>query len=183
MNFLLEVFGSAGFGSIIGGVFGWMGKREERKLLSEKNHHALSMLQAKTEATLQVAQMGIDQAKVAGELLVEKIDAEAFNTSQKATSKFADTIKSLVRPVILGLLMFQTYQILTALETLTGGLEAIPASDLIALYKIVVLSVTGLTATAVGWYFATRSSKQFDRLLDRQTPRDIDATLLTKAKK
>ena len=113
--------------------------------------------------------MGIEQAKIAGMLAVEKVEASAFRDSQKSSSKFSEIIKSFVRPVILGLLMFQTYRILTSLEELTGGIESIPAADLIALYKVVILSITGLTATSVGWYFATRSSKQFDKILEQST--------------
>jgi len=165
---ILDILGSAGFGTIIGGVFGFLGKREERKLLSEKNDHALSMVKAKTDAAIAVAKISIEEAKVAGELMVEKIEAQAFTASQTSSSPFADTVKSFVRPVILALLMYQTYKILSSLEVLTGGLETLPSIEIIGLYKVVILSVTGLTSTAVGWYFATRSSKQFDKLLDRE---------------
>ena len=165
---ILDILGSAGFGSIIGGIFGWMGKREERKLLSTKNSHALNMIKAKTDAAVAVAKISVEEAKVAGEMLVDKIEAQAFSNSQTSKSAFADMVKSFVRPVILALLMYQTYKILASLEVLTGGLETIPTVEIIGLYKVVILSVTGLTSTAVGWYFATRSSKQFDKLLDRE---------------
>ncbi len=165
---ILDIISSAGFGSVIGGIFGFLGKREERKLLSERNEHALNMVKAKTDAAIEVAKMGIETAKVAGSLVVEKLEVQAFVESQKSKSAFADIVKSLVRPAILGVLMFLTYRTLNALELITGGLEAIPAIELLALYKIVILAVTGLTASAVGWYFATRSSKQFDKLIDGQ---------------
>lgn len=165
---ILDILSSAGVGTIIGGIFGFLGKREERKLIGEKNAHSLNMLKAKTDAMIETAKMGIETAKVAGELMVEKIDAQAFGKSQETKAPISEILKSMVRPIILGLLMYQTYKILSALEDLTGGLATIPASELIALYKVVVLSVTGLTATAVGWYFATRSSKQFDKILDRE---------------
>lgn len=167
---LMDVLSSAGFGAITGGLFGWLGKREERENMKMKFNHDLNMLQAKTDATIEVAKMGIEEAKNAGALLVEKVEAKAFEQSQKATSKFADIIKSLIRPIILGLLMYQTYMILKSLETLTGGIKAFKPEEVLGLYRIVVLSITGLTATAVGWYFAARSSKQFDKLLDKWHP-------------
>lgn len=167
---VLDVLGSAGLGSIVGGVFGWLGKREERANMKMKFDHDLNMLNAKTDATIEIAKMGIEEAKNAGTLLVEKIEATAFQVSQKSTSKFADTIKSMIRPIILGLLMYQTYIIINSIETLAGGLEAFKPEEILGLYRIVVLSVTGLTATAVGWYFAARSSKQFDKLLDKWNP-------------
>lgn len=170
MSWLFDVFGSAGFGTLLGGVFGWLGKREERENMKMKFEHDVAMIQARTNASIEVAKMSVEEAKAAGSLLVDKIEAKAFEVSQKPTSKFSDIVKSMIRPVILSLLMYQTYMIIQSLETLTGGLEAFEADEVLGLYRIVVLSVTGLTATAVGWYFAARSSKQFDKLLDRWHP-------------
>lgn len=163
---LFEILGSAGFGSLMGGIFGWLGKREERENMQMKLNHDIAMIQAKTNAMIETAKMGIKEAKIAGDLLVEKVEAEAFTVSQKS-SGWSEAIKSTIRPIILGLLMFQTYKILESLEMLTGGLESLPQSEVMSLYRIVALSVIGLTATAVGWYFAARSSKQFDKLLEK----------------
>ena len=33
---ILSILGSAGFGSVVGGVFGWLGKREERANMKMK---------------------------------------------------------------------------------------------------------------------------------------------------
>lgn len=167
MGWFLDILGSAGFGSLLGGIFGYLGKREERVNLKMKFDHDLAMIQAKTDATVEIAKMGIEEAKIAGELLVEKVEAKAFEASQKTNSKWAANLKAIIRPLILTVLMYQTYMILCSLEALTGGLSAFKPEDVLGLYRIVVLSVTGLTATAVGWYFAARSSKQFDRLLDK----------------
>jgi hypothetical protein len=127
------------------------------------------MLQAKSDAATKVAQLTMDQAKIAGTLAVERVEAEAFQESQKASSPISEVIKSMVRPIVLGLLMYQTYLIIQTLETLTGGLQGLESSEVLSLYRIIVLSVTGLTATAVGWYFAQRTSKQFDKLLSMNT--------------
>lgn len=170
MDWLLDIFGSAGFGAITGGLFGWLGKREERENMKMKFDHDLNMLNAKTDATIEIAKMGIEEARTAGALAVEKLEAKAFEVSQRTTSKFSEIAKSLIRPLILAVLMYQTYMILDSLETLTGGLEAFKPEEVLGLYRIVVLSITGLTATAVGWYFAARSSKQFDKLLEKWHP-------------
>lgn len=170
MSWLFDALGSAGFGSVVGGIFGYLTKREERQNMKMKMEHDVSMLVARTDATIEVAKMGIEEAKSAGSLLVDKIEAKAFNTSQRTTSPISDILKSFVRPVILGFLMYQTYMITIALEDLTGGLTAFEPEEVLGLYRIVVLSITGLTATAVGWYFAARSSKQFDKLLEKWNP-------------
>ncbi len=167
MEFIMDILGSAGFGTLLGGVFGWLTKREERENMQMKFNHEVNMLKARTAATAAAAKLTIEQARVAGTLAVEKVEAEAFVASQKATSAWAEGIKSMVRPVILALLMWQTYMITESLESINGGLEGLPDEDVLGLYRIIVLSITGLTATAVGWYFAARSSKQFDKLLDR----------------
>lgn len=167
MTWFLDILGSAGFGSIVGGVFGYLSKREERENMKIKLDHELSMVQARTDGLVKTAKINMEEAKVAGTLLVEKIEAKAFETSQKPTSKISEVLKSLIRPIILGILMYQTYMILGSLEALTGGLEVFKPDEVLELYRIVILSVTGLTATAVGWYFAARSSKQFDKLLEK----------------
>jgi len=164
---ILDILGSAGFGAITGGIFGWLTKREERANLQMKLDHEVNKIKAQTVATIQIAKMSIEQAKVAGELLVDKIDAEAFAEGQNSTSIWAANVKSMIRPIILGLLMWQSYEIISTLEELTNGLESLSQTEIVGLYRIVVLSVTGLTATGVGWYFSTRSSKQFDKLVDK----------------
>jgi hypothetical protein len=163
---ILEVLGSAGFGSLLGGIFGWLNKREERENMKMKFEHDIAKIQAKTNARIEIARMSIEEAQVAGELAVEKEEAKAFSKSQ-ITSSIGDTIKAIVRPVIVGLLMWQTYQVHNSLEALTGGIQGLSSDDVMALYKVVVLMITGLTCTAVSWYFAARSSKQFDKLLDK----------------
>lgn len=173
MDFLIDIFSSAGFGSILGVIGGFFQKREERKLVEIKNKHQLAMLKAKTDATVEVAKMGIEEAKVAGSLLVDKIEAKAFEASQKTTSKIAEIMKAFIRPIILSVLMYQTYLILISLEELTGGLSGLESSEVIGLYKIVVLSITALTSTAVAWYFASRSSKQFDKMLEYTDNRGV----------
>ena len=164
---VLDVLSSAGFGTLLGGVFGYLGKREERENMQMKFNHEVSMVKAKTDASIEIAKMGIETAKTAGLLAVEKVEASAFVASQKTVSKISDVIKSMIRPVILGLLMYQTYLIINALEAIMDGLSGFTSTEILALYKIIILSVVGLTSTAVGWYFAARSSKQFDKLLDK----------------
>ncbi len=170
MSILLEVLGSAGVGSVIGGVFGYLGKREERKNLEMKFGHDFDMLNAKTDAQVKMKEMGIQAAEVSGRLKVEDTEANAFAISQRSTGKFSDNLKSLVRPVILGILLYQSFTMFTSLDEIMGGLEGLPVGELAGLYKIYVLSITSLTGTAIGWYFAARSSKQFDQLLTRWNP-------------
>ena len=163
---LLELLGSSGFGALTGGLFGWLGKKEERKNLEMQLKHEIELMQTKTDSQIKLTQANINLTKAEAQSEVEKSEARAFEESQKVISGFAENLKSVIRPAILGVLMYQTWILMTSLETLTGGLESLPAAEVLALYKVVVLSITGLTSVGVGWYFSQRTSKQFDRLLD-----------------
>lgn len=167
MSFLLDIVGSSLLGSIVGGVFSWLGKREERANMKMKFDHDVRMIEAKTTASIEIAKMGLETTKEQGKLAVEKVEAIAFQESQKSTGTFSDILKSLVRPIILGLLMYQTYKIIVTLEVFAGGLQNFESGEILDLYRIIILSVTSLTATAVGWWFAARPSKQFDKLIDK----------------
>lgn len=163
---LLELFGSAGFGSILGGVFGYLSKIEERKNLSMTQNHQINMITANAQAQVELIKAGIEEATIKGKVAVDLSEADSFKESQK-TSKLGATIKACVRPIIVATLMYQTYLIFKSLEEITGGLVMLDSTEIIQLYKVVILSITGLTATSVGWYFASRSSKQFDTLISK----------------
>lgn len=162
---ILEILGSAGFGSLLGGIFGFLNKREERKNLEMRFEHETNLIKAKTDAAIRTAEIGMKTAELTGKLEVEKEETKAFTVSQ-SSSGVGDTIKAVVRPLIVAILLYQTYKILTSLEELTGGMESLSSEQAMELYKIVILMVTGLTCTAVSWYFAARSSKQFDKMLE-----------------
>lgn len=170
MEFLFDIFSSAGFGTLLGGVFGWLGKREERENLKMKMAHEVEMLKARTKSQVEIAQANIEEAKVAGSLAVEKEETAAFRESQKKTSNIAEIVKSFVRPVILAILLYQTYLIHKNVDVLVGKLGTLTNDEIIGIYKILILSIISLTSTAVGWYFAQRTSKQFDKLLDINFP-------------
>ena len=167
MSWFLDVLGSAGFGSVVGGVFGYLSKREERENLAMKFNHDVEMIKAKTLASVEIAKINVEQSKLAGSLLVDKVEAEAFKHSQKTNNVFSEVLKSLIRPFILAILLYQSYMIFKSIDEMIGGVEALPSKELLSLYRVITLSVTSLTATAVGWYFAARTSKQFDKLVNK----------------
>ena len=164
MSFILDVINSTGLGAIVGGVFGWLGKKEERRNIQMKLDHDLSMVKAKTDHAVAIAKMTMEQAEVAGRLAVEKVEAAAFKASQKTTSQWAENVKSMIRPIILSVLFYHVYQILSELLPMIPNMSLEEKQELL---KISIVSILGLTSTAVGWYYAARSSKQFDKLIDR----------------
>lgn len=139
---LASVLGSSAVGSAIGGIFGLLGRKEERKA-KEADYR-----------------FRIESMRLGGDIAIETAEAEAFKESQKTLSKFGDAVKSAVRPLITGVLLWQVYVILTSLEAITGGLEALPVDLTIELYRDIVLNIISLTATAVNWWFAARGTSK-----------------------
>jgi len=139
---LATVLASSGAGSIIGGIFGLLGRKEERKA-KEVDY-----------------KFRLESARVNGDIAVEIKDADAFYESQKTKSKFGDAIKSAVRPLITGLLLFMVYKVLIGLEAITGGIESLPYDEAVRLYRDIVLNIISLTATAVNWWFAASGTSK-----------------------
>ena len=131
LDALVSVLASSGAGSIIGGVFGLLGRKEERR--SREADHKFKL----------------ESIRLGGDIALETVDANSFLESQKTVSKFGDAIKSAVRPIITGVLLWTVYNITSNLETVTGGIESLPPELALELYKEIVLNVICLTATAV----------------------------------
>jgi len=163
MMWLLDVFSTAGFGSLIGAVGGYFQKKEERALFKEQCSHAVAMLKAKTEATLQLADKKIEANKVKGELLVDKIEAEAFKESVgKANSEY-----KWVRPVISMYLIVLTTAIAYYVFDLADNVDVFTSEEITGLIKLVVLQILMLTSVAIGWWFAARTSKGFTDMMNK----------------
>ena len=137
---LLSIISSSGFGAITGGIFGWLSRREDRKVRKQDQQFRLEMVRVQSTA----------------ETATE--EARAFTESQKTVSKVADLIKGAVRPVITGILLFMVYKVLVSLELITGGIASLPAAEAASLYRTITLNIISLTATAVSWWFASRPS-------------------------
>jgi len=166
MSFIFDLISSAGFGSIIGLAGGVFTKYMEQKAIRESNRHELAMMGARKDLMIETAKLEMETAELVGKLAVDKIEAKAFETSQK-TSQLGNTIKAFVRPILLFTLGYFTWDIYNKIDTMVKGLDSLPTNDLLAIYKIVVLSIISLFTLGYSWYFAQRSSKQFDRMTAR----------------
>ena len=137
---LMTIMSSSGVGAITGGIFGWLNRREDRKMRQADQDFELKRLSAQSQADVQSS------------------EARAFEESQKTISRVGGAIKSAVRPVITGVLLYMTYGILVQLEDITGGISTLPPVEAAKLYRDIVLNIISLTATAVSWWFASRPS-------------------------
>lgn len=132
------VLASSGFGAIVGGLFGWLNRREDRKTRAEDQKHQLDMVSANANA---------DQLTS---------EARAFEESQKADPSLGGMIKSAFRPIVTAVLMYMVYQILMELQDINGGLSVFPPEQLAQMYRDIVLNIICLASTAVNWWFASR---------------------------
>ena len=82
---ILQILGSGAFGSLIGGITTYFTRKEERAMFAEKNRHEESMLGLQNQQALALADKAMAKVQVAGEQVVNKIEADAFVESQKAT--------------------------------------------------------------------------------------------------
>lgn len=148
----IEFFVSPIFGTIIGSISAAWTRREERKMREVELAHEKDMANINS-------QIRINEAKVEGEVTVQKYDAQAFKESQKTSSPWADTIRMAVRPLLTGYLVWVCSYLGFELNSLVGGLESLPASDLMVMYKDVIMSVMTLTSMAVSWWFGSRNTQ------------------------
>jgi hypothetical protein len=139
---LSTILASSGAGSIIGGVFSWLNRKEEAKERANEREFKIAMVGANASAEEMVA------------------EARAFEESQKTVSSVGGAIKSAIRPLITGVLMYQTYVILTGLESIVGGIETLDDGEALQLYRDIVLNIISLTATSVSWWFGARPTNR-----------------------
>lgn len=165
---LVDLFATGGFGTIVGLVGSYMTKREERlseeiKIRGQKELAQLRIREQELEQAHEVAMADkeIDKVEVEGALKIGEVEAGAFVASVTEAGKnigitFVDAIRGMMRPVItvylLGVATYLTFK----LNTLVGGLAALPEDKAFALYTSVIGQIIFLTATAVTWWFGSR---------------------------
>jgi hypothetical protein len=137
---LLAIITSSSAGAVIGGVFGWLNRREDRIVNAQNQAHELSMVQANADAGQQTS------------------EARAFEESQKTKSSIGAVIKSAVRPVITGVLYWYVWQFINILQDVTGGMSNLDPVIAFALYETIMLSIINLASLATSWWFASRPS-------------------------
>ena len=137
---IMAVLGSSTVGGIVGGVLGIFQRREDRKYQEQQNEFEIRR---------------IKHESIAG---VATSEARAFEHSQKPDPSIGGIIKSAVRPILTGILYYEVYVLIIAIESLTGGLSSIDSAELLDLYRTIVLSVLSLCSMATSWWFASRPS-------------------------
>lgn len=148
---LLAIASSSAVGGLLGGVFGWLSKREDAKVRKADQAHEIAMLGATVNAAVTT-----NESRAKAEVAIS--EATAFEKSQEVLSSVGATIKSVYRPLITTALLYMTYCILVELQVVVGGLSSLPMEEAVKLYRDITLSIISLTAMAVSWWFGSRPS-------------------------
>ena len=171
MGWITDIVTSGGMGAIIGLAGSWMTKREDRKKAELDLERELKVgelrlkeLEAESNHELAMADKAMERAEVEGNIAIESEEIAAFAESLKSQAKstgiiFVDAVRGLMRPTITVFLLGLSTWMAIAVHKLVGGLDSLPANELFALYKLIIMQVIFLTVTAVTWWFGSRPSK------------------------
>lgn len=175
LDTVLGIATSGGFGAIIGAAGSWLSKWEERKLRKLEFEHELKMRaqsleELRIEQSHAIDMIGheIEKVETEGQVATDIKEADAFVASVMANAKstgivFVDAIRGLMRPLIttylLGLATYLAYNV----AALVGGLEVLPMTELVELYKHIVMQLVFLTNVVISWWFGSRPQGQLRR--------------------
>lgn len=153
---ILELLSSSAVGTALGGLFAWLNRVEERKVIAAKNEHERAMIALQAQADLDKSKAMLELAKTQGELA-------AFGESQKngmvkTGIKMVDAVIGVMRPALTFLLFVLTCGIIWTLSERVGGVEGLSNTDATEIYRHAVYEVIFLTSTAIAWWFGARGN-------------------------
>lgn len=169
------VFGSTGFGTVVGllgsAVTRWFEKKQREQEFKERLElRKLDIEEMRLEQSheLAVADKQMQRAEVESTIAINKGELTAFSKSIgigaiKSGVAWVDGFNSLMRPIItlffLGVSTWFAYEV----HRLLGGLEALHPEKLFELYLKIIGTILFLTSTCVTWWFGARPTKVKER--------------------
>ena len=172
LSTIVDLATSGGFGVVTGLIGGVLSKWHNYKMAKLQFEHdqymgELDMKrdQMQFDHTVALADKRIEQSQIEGEIASDVRAADAFIESQRNSQTTGwgvqvwEFVKSLIRPVLTGVLIWFAYDIYTDLHDIVGGLENLDPVKAQDLFVYSVHAVFFLTITAVAWWFASRGDK------------------------
>lgn len=171
LDAILGIFSSGGMGALVG-LFGsvatkWLEyKTIGQKLIFEKEMAQIRTreLELEQQHAIALADKQIDIAKVEGEIQSDIASMAAFVESQKEQSLhyggWVDQVRGLMRPIITMFLLTVSTWLMWEVWGRVDGLTSLEETELLALFRSLLDSVTFLTMTAVTWWFGSRWSQK-----------------------
>lgn len=159
---ITTLLGSPLLGGILGSVSAFFTKREERKTLQLQMEH-------KEKMAVVTSKLRREELALESDITEKELDGEAFVASQKYGNNntgvgWVEGIKATVRPIITIYLLVVVSVLAYNLHILVGGLDIIPVSELVVMYKEIISSVLLLSTLSVSWWFGQRKTSSFQGL-------------------
>tara|TARA_R110000851_G_scaffold323223_1_gene489712 strand:- start:1708 stop:2199 length:492 start_codon:yes stop_codon:yes gene_type:complete len=155
---IVGLLGSPILGSAIGFLGSWLKDREARKQqeLSFKHQQTMAEITAKNTR---------EELSLKGDIAETVSVGEAFESAQKygnqkSGSPILDGIRSLIRPVITVYLLVITSYFGYSIHQLLGGFDILSPTELLALYKEIIVSMLALTNMSVAFWFGSRANNR-----------------------
>ena len=186
---LLGAVASGAGGGIIGGVLGlgkkFMADRHEAKMVeqqrldrAEERVHDLALAEKEIERDMKAAESRLDQAKFEADTSAlsaasasQDKELTALTPALEGSYKWVRSIaavffsvatftQKMIRPALTVALVWQTFEMLSVLNTSLGGLSNLTVPDQTEILKRIIYSILSLTGIAVGFWFVARPEKQ-----------------------
>jgi hypothetical protein len=183
MEWLADLFGGGGLGTIFSGISGLIGgyltKRENRLTMIEQNKHELAMADVdarasefELKASIALAKQKLEIAETEGAIErdlietrsmaeTERLAGEAFKVGMAEAFKpsgypWVDQLRSATRPIMTWLLYLIVVVIFIVLHLRVGNLVAENSDLMMKLYVYLVQSIIYLFIMSVSWWFMSR---------------------------
>lgn len=114
------------------------------------------MLGLQAEAAMAQAKAALDQTRVAGEL--KAFQASIDTNRERYGIRWVDALTGAMRPLLTLLLFLMTVWLAVRLSRQVDGIEGMPTTDAVELWRHLVYELVFLSSTAMAWWFGARGS-------------------------
>ena len=168
MEFIAALFGSTGFGTIIGLAGSLFTRWDERKKQAQAfdQEHKLALLRVEEQKLeqnheLAMADKEMERAEVESATVIAEGELNAFAKSieignSKSGDGFVNGFNSLMRPILTIYLLIISTWFTYLIYVNVGGLDSLNEEETQNLFKQVIMTFLFLASTAVTWWFGAR---------------------------
>ena len=167
---LFSFLGSSTIGSLVGWVGGALNRYLDLKKTAMDNDFELKKLAATQDFMLKEAEVSLQTAKVTADASIEVAGYQAMKDSYDAdqatygttwNGRLVDTVRGLIRPTLTMAFFFLNFWLMYEVMSSMAKNQLLPSADqLYALADLLVKWALFQGGVCIGWWFASRPSKQ-----------------------
>ena len=155
---LVKLLASPILGSIAGFLGSWLTKMEDRKQKALDYQHEETMLAARNQQEILVAEKKLQGLIEEGRLAVEKADVDAFGKSQERSSTFGEKVKNMMRAILISYVAIVCGLLTFAIYRRIGGIGAMESVALVGLFADTVSMFFYMFSMGYAWFYGIRGS-------------------------